>query len=305
MATQTAGWLAKETSKISLHAVPVGSSGALQGVGKNVVAVGADSAKRDEFSQTAVAVNEWQPDSRYALAGVAAPTSAVALPVQSRRAMKRMERELRRQSGPAAPQAHATSAATAATPAAVFQSDVVKADGPVVVVEAAVVVGPQQWQQHLAEQHSQQKQMPQQPSMFQQQQQHTPEQDQAAGSLARFFKTAGQQRVLGQDPPSAASLRPSLPAVVTSSSAPDQRVATAAPAYTRLQPAALPVPHETQDVWGALGGVWGGLGDLAGSSLGSGGSGSGGTMFVGDKQVDTRPAAQDALWTGFGSGAGI
>jgi hypothetical protein len=204
------------------------------------------------------------------------------------------------------------------TPA--FKAEPTRADGPV-VVEAAVVVGPQQWQSHQAEQQNQQKQLSAPPALFQphfqlqqqqqHEQQHSPERDQAAGDLARFFKTAGQQhRVWGQDFSSAASvtsLHPSMSAAVPVSSAADFRATTAAPPYTRLQPAALPMPQDVQDVWGARGAVWGGLGDLgapSNGSNGSSGSGKGGMMFVGDKQVESRPPAEDALWTGFGSGAG-
>jgi hypothetical protein len=175
-----------------------------------------------------------------------------------------------------------------------------------------VVVGPQQWQTHQAEQQNQQKQLPVQPSLFQQhfqQQQHQPQHSpefQAAGDLARFFKTAQQQqRVWVQDASpaaAAASQHPLMPAAVPLSSIADPRVTAAVPAYTRLQPAALPVPQDVQDVWAS---VWGGLGDLGTSSNGSSGSGKGGMMFVGDKQVESRPPAEDALWTGFGSGAGI
>ena len=306
MATQTAGWLAKETSRLSLHsaadqAVPAQASARMFAVG------GADAAKRDEFSQTAVAVGEWHPESGYISAAASASASAAAAPVPiSRRAMKRMEREQRKSAGAAAPVASASSEAVRAS---AYEAKPVPADGPVVIA-AAVVVGPQQWQQQLAEQQYQQKQLPPQAPLFQQQfqQQQVPERE-AAGSLARFFKTAGhqqlqlQQRAWAPDSAPVSMLHQPF-AAAAAASTPALMAAAAAPAYTRLQPPPLPVPHEAQDVWSS-GGVWGGLGDLGNvpSSSNSSGGSKPGMMFVGDKQVESRSPAADALWS-FGSGAG-
>lgn len=298
MATQTAGWLAKETSKMHLHPTPpyVAATAPVQGMGKIFAAGGgADAAKRDEFSQTAVAVGAWPPEFRQASVPAAAP-------VMSRRAMKRLEREQRRLATGVAPVSHSAAALISAAPAASALKQ--ETDSPVVVVEAAVIVGPQQWQHHHAELHKQ-------PSLFAQQFQLPKEQSseryQAAEDLTRFFKTAGQQqRIWGHDSSCdapAASLRPSASSA-PSTSATDSRVSSAAPAYTRLQPTVLPVP-ETHDLWAARGGVWGAMGDLGSSSAGSNSSGKGGMMFVGDKQVESRPPAEDALWSGFGSGAGM
>ncbi len=312
MATQTAGWLAKETSRLSLHSAAESHA---PGLGMLFAVGGADAAKRDEFSQTAVAVGEWHPESGYvsAAADPASASAAAALVPMSRRAMKRMEREQRKAAGGPAPVASATSE-TALVGA--YEAKPVAADCPV-VIEAAVVVGPQQWQQQHAEQQYQQKQLPPQIPLFQQQfqqQQHVPERDQAAGNLARFFKTAGhqqlqlQQRAWGPDSaPSApvSLLHPPFVSAAAATSTPALISAPVAPTYTRLQPPSLPVPHEAQDVWGSSGGVWGGLGDIGNvsSSPNSGGSGKSGMMFVGDKQVESRSPAADALWS-FGSGAG-
>jgi hypothetical protein len=190
--------------------------------------------------------------------------------------------------------------------ATAFANEPFSTDGPV-VVEAAVVVGPQQqWQQQHSELLYQHKQLPRQPSLhqqFQQQQEHTPERDQAAVVLERFFKTAGhqqlQQRLWGQDAASSAPVNLMQPSVAAAAIA---QAPVHAPAYTRMQPQSLPVAQDTQDLWRSSSGVWGGLPDLG--SAGSSGSGKGGMMFVGDKQVESRSPASDAPWMGFGSGAG-
>lgn len=315
MATQTAGWLAKETSKLSMHAVPVpgGSAPSAQGVSRVFAVPGTDAAKRDEFSQTAVGAGACQPESGRASASAFAATD-VAPVVMSRRAMKRQEREQRRMVAGVAPCLYTTAAATPApAAAAALVAESFVADAPV-VVEAAVVVGPQHWQQQHAEQLHQQKtssrQMPPFHEQFQQQQQQTPERDQAAGNLARFFKTAGhqqlQQRQWGQDASSSApvsALRPSVAAAAPAHTAPTAG-ALAPPAYTRMQPPPVPLPLDTQDPWGAGSGVWGSLADLGGASSAGSANGKGGMMFVGDKQVESRSPASDAPWMGFGSAAG-
>jgi hypothetical protein len=307
MATQTAGWLAKETSRLSLHPAPLSGSSAstAQGMAVAFAAGGADTAKRDEFSQTAVGVGEWLPEGGRLFASSEAPVA------MSRRAMKRMEREQRKMLSGSAPSAHlpavATPAPTSST-AAGFAAESFSADGPV-IVEAAVVVGPQQWQQQNTDLLYQQKQLSQQLSIrqqFQQQQEHDPERDQAALALERFFKSAGhqqvQQRLWGQDASSSVPANALRASIATPTPAPILQSPAVPPAYTRMQPPPLPVSQDAQDLWRGGSGVWGGLPDLG--SAGSAGSGKGGMMFVGDKQVESRSPASDAPWMGFGSAAG-
>jgi flagellar motor protein MotB len=398
MATQTAGWLAKETARLSvggaMQSIPSVSTSAAHSLSNSrfLSVVEADTAKRDEFSQTSAAADHWLSESG---AAASSPPHPAATPAtMSRRAMKRLEREQRRWLNGVSSVATATVAAASVLPEVdAFDAGHALAESPV-FVEAAVVVGPQQWQKHRnseaqyhqipqslqlpsfqqqqqqqqnqqqqqqlqhhqqqqqqhqqqhqqqqqqqqhQQQHQQQQQQQQQQQHQQQQQQQqqlqqkkqhqlqqqqqyqlhdaqTPERDEAAGNLARFFKTAGHQQLqqrLWEHAPSSSVSALSLPlhsSIVAPTLVPGAPVlgvtasaaAPSASGFIRSQQSGLALSHDAQDVWSGGSGAWSGLSDI-----GSGSSGSkGGMMFVGDKQVESRLPAADAPWMGFGCGAG-